>query len=124
MSYRRVSEQEVYRFIYEMIDSVPHLEVLLQLWSHRPRHLAEAELASRLFLARDSVHRITDDLIRRGLAVRDDEGEQAFYYYQASASANDDLVAAVAETYKRELVRVTRAIHQKTLPRDRASGEN
>lgn len=119
---RRVSEQEVYRFIYETIDSVPHLEVLLQLWSNRPRQLAEADLASRLFLTPATLHRIMDDLIRRGLAARVSEGEEQSYCYQTGASPNDDLVAAVADTYKRELIRVTRAIHQKTSPR--ASGEN
>ena len=111
---RRVTEQEVYRFIYDKIDTVPHLEALLQLWVSRPKTWTADELAHRLFVSSDMLQTIMDDLARQQLAVIRHEKQQVWYAYQSSAPAIDELVEAVADTYRQQLVRVTRLIHGKS----------
>lgn len=50
------TEEEVFRFILDEIDTVPHLEALLLLWNSRPKQRAEEELSERLFYSRGSTH--------------------------------------------------------------------
>jgi len=113
VSNRDISEEEVYRFIYEKIDSVPHLEALLQLWNSRPRRWSEEELAARLFLTAPVLHDIMRDLMRVELATGGDE-EPKWFAYPPSSPLTDRMVGALAETYKRDLLRVTEAIHAKS----------
>jgi len=112
VSNRDISEEEVYRFIYEKIDSVPHLEALLQLWNSRPKKWSEEELAGRLFLTAPVLQNIMRDLIRMELAIGGDQ-EPRWYAHPPNSPQNDRLVEALAETYKRDLLRVTEAIHAK-----------
>lgn len=117
MSADGVSEEEVYRFLYDKIDSVPHLEALLLLWNSRPHQWTEDELGHRLFLSGASLGSIMKDLVALGLATHGPlpSGEDVglSYAYAPGSPATDRLVEALAETYKRDLLRVSREIHSK-----------
>lgn len=106
-----VDEEEIYAFIYEHIDTVPHLEALLQIWSSRPRTWTDAELASRLYLSAGTVRSIMHDLARRGLVHLRSNAAEGWGY--ASSPATDRLVEAVARAYQADLIRISNAIHSK-----------
>jgi len=106
-------EAEVYRFLYEKIDTIPHLEALLQVWQSRPRKWNERDLAQRLFVSTQVLRGIMQDLAGLHLVFACQEAGQCWYCYQSQSPRTDALVEAVAETYKRELLRVTAAIHSK-----------
>ena len=55
---------DVYQYILEKIDSVPHLEAIILLWNSRPVGWTSEELASRLYLPPDKVTDLLYDLIR------------------------------------------------------------
>lgn len=99
------------RFIREKIETVPHLEALLLLWETRPKSWPVSELAERLFVDEGVALRIVRDLSLAKLANSAD-GDGAFCY-PAAAEWSDRLIQAVAETYKKELVRITNLIHSK-----------
>lgn len=64
MADRGINESEVYRFIHEKIDTVPHLEALLQLRQSGPRKWTEEQLARRLFISTETAGKILRDLAR------------------------------------------------------------
>ncbi len=106
-----VNENELYRFILDNIDTVPHLEGLLLLWNGRPRALSEHTMAARLFVTGSGIAEITRDLARHGLiAVQEGDPAQCSYL---SSPQNDRLVEALAEAYKTDLIRISTAIHRK-----------
>ena len=113
MSDRRIEEEAVYRFIYDHIDTVPHLEALLQLWRSRPRRWAEEELAQRLFITTDVLTKIMQDLAGLDLVITGVEDGRPWYAYQSKVRECDDLMESVDATYSRELLRITAAIHAK-----------
>lgn len=108
-----IGEPEVYRFLYGKIDTIPHLEALLQLWHTRPRQWDEDELAHRLFISTELLSGIMRDLADLQLASSWTENGRCWYRYQSKSPRMDATLEAVAETYKRELLRVTAAIHAK-----------
>jgi transcription initiation factor IIE alpha subunit len=112
MSDVNVSEEEVYRFILNQIDSVPQMEALLLIWETRPRQWSENEIAKRLYISVDSVRNVMQDLVRRRLlAASADAARQ--YWYESKSEDVDRLVEAAATTYRRDLVRVSTFIHTK-----------
>ncbi len=106
-----VSDDDLYGFIFEQIDTVPHLEALLQLWHSRPRAWSDAEIAERLFVDPGAARAIMADLVRRSL-VRLPQDTSNFYAYLPSPE-NDPLVEALARAYRTDLIRVSTAIHAK-----------
>jgi transcription initiation factor IIE alpha subunit len=123
VSNRRINEQEVYRFIYDKIDTVPHLEALLQLWGTRPKKWSEEDLRRRLFINVDMLRKIMEDLARQQLVVITNNGNQACYTYRSDDPAIDELIEAVAKTYEQQLVRVTQLIHRKSTSGARGFGD-
>ena len=107
----QISEEDVYRFILNQIDSVPQMEALLLLWESRPKQWTENEIAARLYVGVDVVRNIMQALHRRRL-VAGSESEKR-YWYEARPGDGDRVVEAVATTYRRELVRVSTFIHSK-----------
>lgn len=103
--------REVDRFLLDQIDTVPHLEALLLLWNSRPKGWAAEEMAKALFVAPETAKAILDDLLRQNLIVTS-SGQPADYIYE-SETRRDRLMATVAETYRRELIRLSRLIHSK-----------
>ena len=102
---------EVDEFILEEIDSVPHLEALLLVWTRKPQRWKADEMAKELYVKPDQAQSILNDLAQRrliGLA----SGTTDVYEYD-SAPEKDALLKAVERTYRRELVRISRMIHSK-----------
>jgi hypothetical protein len=108
----KVSEEEVYRFILNQIDSVPQMEALLLLWENRPKRWSESEIAGRLYVGVDVVRNIMHELLRRHLVASSTESPR-LYWYETRPGDGDLLIEAVAATYRRELVRVSTFIHTK-----------
>jgi len=99
------------RFIVEQIDSVPHLEALLLVWRTRPKKWEVEEMARALYVKREVAERVLEQLAQRSLIRRaDDSSEQ--YLYEVDA-ARDPLLERVDQTYRQELVRISRLIHSK-----------
>jgi DNA-binding IscR family transcriptional regulator len=105
-------ESEVYNFIRERIDSVPHLEALLLLWNSRPQPWSLDNLATRLYVPTERVQTLLNDLIREQL-VAIAPGQPDGYEYTSKSIEQDQLVAAVDATYRREVVRVATLIHSR-----------
>lgn len=112
MSQSKISEEEVYRFILNQIDSVPHMEALLLLWENRPKEWSDAEIAKRLYVTADFARNIMSDLVRRRLVAAGTQPPRQ-YWYELKSEDQDRLVETVAATYRRELVRVSTFIHAK-----------
>ena len=64
-----VSEEKVYTFVLDQIETVPHLEALLLLWNSRPQPWTVENLSKRLYVSTEIVDVLLDDLVRRGLIV-------------------------------------------------------
>jgi hypothetical protein len=107
---KRIAEQ----FILDEIDSVPHLEALLLIWNSRPVSWSAEQMAQRLFVHPDAADRILQDLTRKNL-IGLEAGTDRRYAYVSTAD-RDQLMASVDETYRRDLVRLSRAIHAKGSP--------
>ncbi len=103
---------QVEAFIRDQIDSVPHIEALLLLWNHRPQTKTIEEVAGALFVEHDVARKILQDLTRQSLLTAA-TGPPQSYSYAAGSADRDRLIAAVDETYRRELIRLTRMIHAK-----------
>ncbi len=106
-------EEQVYRFIFEKIDSVPQLEALLLLWNERPRQRSERELMARLFIGADALRDIMRSLVQNQFVALETVNDETRYAYKPASKEMDELIGAVAATYRKELVRVSKAIHSK-----------
>jgi hypothetical protein len=102
------ANDSVDQFIYDYIDTVPQLEALLMVWRNRPRSWLLDDLASGLYISADETRTTVDPLLHRGFLARNEAGE-----YSYAPGPHDPLVAAVEETYRRELIRLSRLIHSK-----------
>ena len=105
-------DSDVYEFILDQIESVPHLEALLLLWNSRPQPWTMDNLSRRLYVSEDVVLALLQDLARRSLIVFV-PGPPEGYRYQSTSVKLDDLVAAVDSIYRREVVRISTMIHSK-----------
>ena len=105
-------ENEVYEFIRERIESVPHLEALLLLWNSRPQPWSVENLAKRLYIAKERAQALLADLVRQDL-IAYVAGPSEGYEYDSKSIAQDQLIAAVDATYRREVVRVATLIHSR-----------
>jgi DNA-binding MarR family transcriptional regulator len=105
-------EIEIYRFISDEIESVPHLEALLLLWNSRPQPWTVQNLAQRLYIPIETVQSLIQNLVWRRLVVFV-PGPQEGYRYESQSTDQDQLIAAVDATYRREVVRVSTMIHSK-----------
>jgi len=112
MNGTRITEDEVYRFILNQIDSVPHMEALLLLWESRPKQWSDSEIAERLYVGTDFARNIVQDLVRRRVLATETQSPSR-YWYESKSGDLDRLVEAVAATYRRDLVRVSTFIHTK-----------
>jgi len=106
------SESEVYQFIRERIESVPHLEAMLLLWNSRPQPWSLGNLAKRLYVSEERVRLLLADLVREELVIQV-AGAPDYYGYNSVSTEQDGLIAAVDSTYRRELVRIATLIHSR-----------
>jgi predicted ArsR family transcriptional regulator len=102
---------DVIRFILDEIESVPHLEALLLIRTTRPQKWSAEALSKRLYVSKDAVQQVLDDLLRRNLITVDAQGPA--YFYQAASEEKDLLISRVDQTYRHQLVRITQLIHSK-----------
>lgn len=107
------ADEEVFRFIRDQIDSVPHLEALLLVWNSRPKVWSADDVADWLYVGSDLVRSILQDLARGHLIAVAGAGAQERFYYGSKSEDKDALIEAVAAAYRRELVRVSTFIHAK-----------
>lgn len=104
------ADAAVIQFILDEIESVPHLEALLLIRNSRPRKWTVEDLSKRLYISREGIRILLDDLIRRKLLLVD--SADSTYYYGASEE-RDQVIGLVDETYRRQVVRVSQLIHSK-----------
>jgi hypothetical protein len=112
MTEARELEREVYAFVFEQIETVPHLEALLLLWNSRPQPWTVENLAKRLYVSTDVVDPLLQDLVRRKLVVCV-PGPQEGYRYDSASVTQDQLLSSLDSTYRRETVRISTLIHSK-----------
>lgn len=105
-------EDEVLSFIFENIDSVPHLEALLLIWQSGSERWSAEQLAARIYVSPHQARGILEDLSRRGMA-RQEAGENGPYRFASDWDAERQLMPRLAKTYSRNLIGVTRMIHSK-----------
>ena len=109
----RPFSKEVEEFILREVDSVPHLEALLQLWNSRPRQWSADEMAAVLYVKGGEARKILHGLVRRRLV---DSGEGELYCYRSDGPDHDAVVGAVDAAYRRYIVLISRMIHAKASP--------
>jgi len=107
------SGADVYEFILENIDSVPHLEALILLWNSRPVWWTCDELASRLYIPLDKVSQLLRDLVRMQLAA-ESRTSPPKYAYLAKSEEQNELLSSLDSAYRKDLVRISTMIHSKT----------
>ena len=74
-------EDEVYQFIFENIDSVPHLEALLLLWNSRPaRMVSRGHGAAAVYSANNAARDLLQDLSREEIIAPVAETAEQYYY--------------------------------------------
>jgi len=105
-------EREVYRFIADRIDSVPHLEALLLLWNSRPSKWSAEDLAKRLYTGRDAARTLLQDLTREDLIVAF-PGPAEQYFYETKSPETERTIELVDVTYRKQVVRISTMIHSK-----------
>lgn len=103
---------DAYAFIYDNIDSVPHLEALILLWNSRPVWWTAEELASRLYIPADQVDRVLRDLIRMEFIAQSTTSPGKFSYLMGSEEQNE-LIVSLDNAYRKDLVRISTMIHSK-----------
>jgi hypothetical protein len=109
---------DVLRFIRERIDSVPDLEALLLLWESGGKRWSDAEIASRVYVPGDTARGVLERLAQQRFILAEapvDPASGTLYVYDPAWDTLG-LMPRVAETYRRQLVRVAKVIHAKASP--------
>ena len=108
-------QTDVYEYILEKIESVPHLEAVILLWNSRPVGWAADELASRLYVPSERAVEILQDLIRQQL-VQQTAGSPPRYSYLPRSDEQNEWMFRVDTAYRREIVRISTMLHTKASP--------
>ena len=108
-------QTDVYEYILEKIDSVPHLEAVILLWNSRPVGWAPDELASRLYVPAERASEIMMDLVRQQL-VQQLSGSPARFSYLPRNDEQNEWMFRVDTAYRREIVRISTMLHSKASP--------
>lgn len=109
----KISEERIFRFILDNVDSIPQMEALLLLWRSRPQSWSEEQLAARIYVDLKEVPGILGDLVKKQLIACAGTDSSRSYYYEIASEEMDQMMQAVAETYGRDLIRVSKLIHSK-----------
>ena len=100
---------DVRRYLAEAVPSVPYLEAAL--WFHRegrrPRSICE--LASALYVSHDVGASLIEALVANGIVASD----ETHYRYAPASAELSELLDRLADVYSRELVEVTKLLHEK-----------
>ena len=100
----------VERFLLDSIDTVPHLEALLLLFKSPTTAWTDVELAARIYVNEKQASGILEDLTRRSLIARIEQ-HPARYQYMPRSAEQSALLDQVAQSYRTQLVQLTRFIH-------------
>lgn len=100
----------VEQFLLDSIDTVPHLEALLLIFQSPATVWTLAELSARIYVNDKQAAGILEDLARRSLITRVAAAPPQYQYIQKSR-AQGELLENVAQSYRTQLVQVTRLIH-------------
>ena len=100
----------VEQFLLDSIDTVPNLEALLLLFQSPTTVWTVVALAARIYVNDKQASAILEDLMRRSLIVRIEQVPAA-YQYLARSPEQSALLDKVAQSYRTQLVQVTRFIH-------------
>ncbi|HEY0942212.1 MAG TPA: hypothetical protein VGE08_19125 [Steroidobacter sp.] len=101
---------EIEQFLLDSIDTVPHLEALLLLFQSPAVVWSVAELAARIYVNEKQAAGILEDLTRRSLISRVEHSPPKYQYVPRSQEQRE-LIEKVAQSYRTQLVQVTRFIH-------------
>jgi hypothetical protein len=104
--------EKVLQFIAAKIDTVPQIEALLLLWENPQHDWSEQELASRIYVSSEDAASILQALQRRQLIALAG-ATSSTYRYSSDWDPSGELMAEVAETYRRHLVPLTTYIHSR-----------
>lgn len=104
-------DQEALQFIREKIDTVSHLEALLLLWSTRKSVWKVEDVAKRIYLPPEAARLLLGELADSGI-IADAPGVLNAYLCDPSPELNE-LIAHVDALYRRNIVAVSRMIHDK-----------
>jgi hypothetical protein len=108
----QVIPEDVYRFIWEKIDSVAQLEALLQLRASPERDWDALMLAERLYISREDAQHLIQELDEEGFVIPSPYVPGSVRYARGKREF-DALLEKTADIYARFLVPVTRLIHSK-----------
>lgn len=108
-------QTDVYEYILEKIESVPHLEAVILLWNSRPVGWTAEELASRLYVPTERTSEIIQDLIRQQFVQQAAGSPPRFSYLPRSDEQNEWMIR-VDTAYRREIVRISTMLHSKASP--------
>ncbi len=108
-------ETDVYEYILEKLDSVPHLEAVILLWNSRPVGWTVEELASRIYVPTEKVAEILQDLLRQQLIQQSAASPPRFSYLPRNDEQNEWMFR-VDTAYRREIVRISTMLHSKASP--------
>ena len=108
-------ETDVYEYILEKIESVPHLEAVILLWNSRPVGWTAEELASRLYVPADKTADILQDLIRQQF-IQQTPGSPSRFSYLPRSEEQNEWMFRVDTAYRREIVRISTMLHSKASP--------
>lgn len=100
----------VERFLLDSIDTVPHLEALLLIFQSPAKVWAVEELAARIYVSDKQAAAILDDLARRSLVARVQQSPAQYQFIDRSPEQTQ-LLEQVAQSYRTQLVQITRFIH-------------
>jgi len=106
---------DVYEYILEKIDSVPHLEAVILLWNSRPVGWTAEELASRIYVPTERSTEILQDLVRQQLVQQSTASPPRFSYLPRNEEQNEWMFR-VDTAYRREIVRISTMLHSKASP--------
>ena len=97
----------VIEFLAQRIDSIPQLEALLLLWQEPEKSWRADEVAARLYIPPEEAAGVLRALHLRHLA----QVENGSYRYTAASDPSGTMMSEGAETYRRQLVPMTRIVH-------------
>lgn len=100
----------VEQFLLDSIDTVPHLEALLLLFQSPATVWTVVQLAARIYVNEKQASAILEDLTRRSLIVRVEQAPATYQYVPRSPEQSAQL-EKVAQSYRTQLVQLTRFIH-------------
>ena len=107
---------DVYEYIFENIDSVPHLEAVILLWNSRPVGWTAEELASRIYVPSERTAEVLQDLLRQQLVQQVSPGPPPRFSYLPRSEEQNEWMFRVDTVYRREIVRISTMLHSKASP--------